>query len=253
MGVKSEVPPGGGGGGTVDRTPPRISDVGLCGATETTADICWKTNEKSTSQVKYWTSPPMFSELDKAYVIRHRVQLSGLTPGTTYYYKTMSRDRAGNLAVSDECSFTTLGKVPEAIFATSNLSITPGEVNIGETVTIGVIVSNTGTAFGSYMVTLKINGVVEVTKEVTLKSGISREVTFTTVRDKAATYSVGINGLTGSFTVKEKEKEEPLPEVPPVTPMPEEKPFDWLLVGGIIVGIIAAAMLVFLLLRKQRD
>ena len=253
LGVKSEVLPGG-GGGAVDRTPPRISDVVLCdGATETTADICWKTNEKSTSQVKYWTSPPMFSELDKAYVIRHRVQLSGLTPGTTYYYKTMSRDRAGNLAVSDEYSFTTLGKVPEAIFVTSNLSITPGEVNIGGTVTIGVIVSNTGTAFGSYMVTLRLNGMVEATKEVTLKAGISREVNFTMVRDKAATYSVGINGLTGSFTVKEKEKEEPLLEVPPVTPMPEEKPFDWLLVGGIIVGIIAAAMLVFLLLRKQRD
>jgi len=99
------------GGG--DTTPPRISNISLCGGvTETTADICWITNERSTSQVEYSASPSMLSPLDKILVTEHHVHLSGLTPGTTYYYRAMSKDRAGNLAVSPEYTFTTLEKPP---------------------------------------------------------------------------------------------------------------------------------------------
>lgn len=107
-------PTGGGGGGGGDRTPPTISNVGLCpeGATETTADICWKTQERSDSQVEYWCNGHKDSELGEEMVIYHHIQLTGLVPGTNYYYKTMSRDRAGNLAVSDEYTFTTLGEAP---------------------------------------------------------------------------------------------------------------------------------------------
>lgn len=114
--IKSEVPyrpPGGGGGGAPDTKPPRIYDVSLCSISETTADICWKTKEKSTSQVEYWTSPTELSPLDEEYVIDHRVELTDLTPGTIYYYKAMSEDRAGNLEISEEDSFTTLGEAPK--------------------------------------------------------------------------------------------------------------------------------------------
>lgn len=108
------LPSGGGGGGFGDTNPPRIYDGLVSGITETTADIAWTTNEKSTSQVEYWASPSKFSPLDETYVINHLVQLTDLIPGTNYSYKTMSEDRAGNLAVSDECSFTTLeGKTVE--------------------------------------------------------------------------------------------------------------------------------------------
>jgi len=112
--IKLEVaptpPPPAGGVIPPDTTPPTITGVWLCGigATETTANICWTTNELSTSQVEYWTSPSMLSPLDETYVTEHHVELTDLTPGTTYYYKTMSRDKAGNLAVSDEYTFTTL-------------------------------------------------------------------------------------------------------------------------------------------------
>jgi hypothetical protein len=105
---------GGGGGGGGDTTPPTISDVLLCaaGVMETTADICWKTDERSTSQVEYWASPSILSPLDETLVTEHHVQLSSLTPGTTYHYRTRSKDAAGNLAVSDVYTFTTLGKPP---------------------------------------------------------------------------------------------------------------------------------------------
>ena len=108
---------GGGGGAAPDTVAPSISNVGGCldGVAETTADICWTTNELSTSQVEYWASPAMLSTLDETLVTSHHVNLAGLTPATTYHYKTMSKDAAGNLAVSPEYTFTTLGEalVPE--------------------------------------------------------------------------------------------------------------------------------------------
>lgn len=116
--LEEESGGGGGGGGGRDRMAPIISDIGLCleGITETTADICWKTHEKSDSQVEYWASLSMFSELDEEMVINHHVRLTGLIPGTTYYYKTMSRDAADNLRVSGECTFTTeTGVLPEVL------------------------------------------------------------------------------------------------------------------------------------------
>ena len=250
LSITIAVPVAGGGAGPPDTTPPVISGISHCyeGVTETTADICWMTDEGSTSQVEYWASPSILSPLDESYVIEHHVRLTGLTPGTIYYYKTMSRDRAGNLAVSDVFTFTTLGKPPAAAFTSSDLSISPGEVDIGEIVTISVLVTNTGNLAGSYEVTLKIDDIVIASEEVTLAGGASQEVTFTTSKDIAGSYSVDINGLTGSFTVREKPAPPapPPPEVPPVKP-----PIKWPLIGGIIGLVIAVGLLVFFLVRRR--
>ena len=112
----------------------------------------------------------------------------------------MSKDRAGNLAVSDEYTLTTLGT--PAAFTTGVLTISPTEVGIGESLTISVSVANTGDATGTHEVTLEIDEAVVATKEVTLASGASQKVTFTTSQDVAKTYSVSVNGLAGSFVVK---------------------------------------------------
>ena len=199
--------------------------------------------------MEYWTSPSMLSPLDKRYVIEHHVQLTDLTPGTTYHYKTMSEDAAGNLAVSDKYSFTTLGKPPAAAFTSCCLKISPSEVNIGEEVTISVRVNNTGNVAGSYKVTLKINGVVEATEEVTLNPGESKKVTFVTAKDVAGSYSVVVDEVSGSFTVKEK------PAIPP--PPPEEvpsvvkPPINWPLIGGVIAGVVIVGLLIFFLVRRR--
>jgi hypothetical protein len=212
--------PGAGAPGVGDTTPPTISDILLSIITKTSADISWKTNETSDSQVEYWSSPSKLSPLDTAMVINHLVHLTDLTPGTTYHYKTMSRDAAANLAVSGEYTFTTLPGA--AAFAASKVSISPSEVYIEETVTISVLITNTGDGAGSYGVSLKIDGKVEATKDITLNPGASGEVTFTTTKDVAGTYSVDVNGLTGSFIVKEKVV--PLAPAPPPTPAPAPAP-----------------------------
>jgi len=259
--LRPAPPPGGGGPAPPDTTPPRISNVLLCpeGVTETTADICWTTHEKSTSQVEYWTSPSMLSPLDETLVINHHVELTGLTPGTKYYSKTMSMDRRGNLAVSDEYTFTTLGKPPAAAFTSSDLSISPTEVDTGEEVTISVLVNNTGNASGSYEVTLKIDHLVVASEEVTLAAGASEEITFTAAKDVAGSYSVAVNGLTGSFTVRPARippappPVAPAPPAPPLAPPPTPPPgVNWAIFGPIIGVLVFLAIFLPIRLRKRR-
>jgi len=157
-----------------------------------------------------------------------------------------------DIAVTGENTVTVTGVAPEQIelessgslakaaFATSNLSISPSEVDIGETVTISVLVRNTGDASGSYQVTLKIDGKVEATREVTLDAG-------------AATYSVDINGLTGSFNVREKPTLAPSPpqEVLPEVVPPPVKPINWPVVGGVIAGVVIVGLLIFFLAGRR--
>jgi hypothetical protein len=246
-------PPGGGGGGFGggDTEPPRISDILASAITETSADIAWEANERSDSQVEYWSSPSKFSPLDTEMVIHHLVHLTGLTPGTTYHYKTMSRDRAGNLAVSPEYTFTTLGKppapaAPPAAFECSLLTISPTEVDIDETVSVTILVANTGGQSGSYQVVLRINGVVAADREVALDAGASEQVSFSIAWDTAGIYLVDVNGLTGAFVVKEKA----VSPVTPVEPTPA-KPINWWLIGGIIAAVVVMGLLIFFLARRK--
>jgi len=108
--------------------------------------------------------------------------------------------------VSHFTTFAALAPIPEveeepAVFSLSNLTIQPAEVQPEEAVTISVYVANTGGSEGSYTVLLNINGAVETSKEVMVNAGFSKEVTFTTTRDMLGTYTVTVDGLSGSFTV----------------------------------------------------
>lgn len=135
-----------------------------------------------------------------------------------------------------------------AAFTISNLSVTPATVDINGNVTISVQVSNSGDSSGTYEVKLKIDNVVTTSKSVTVAAKSSQIVTFTTTKDKAGTYTVGIEGLTSFFTVK----------VPPTTPTttPPVKPTgtNWALIGGIVGGIvvIAAVLVMVMMIRRKK-
>jgi len=204
---------GGGGGGGVgggpepsdgepDEAPPVIQGVAASVPTTDSVEIRWTTTEPSTSQVEYWASPSQFSPLDETLVTEHVVRLTNLTPDTNYHYRTLSQDEAGNLSTSPEYSFTTPGN--PATLAVRWLSISPAEADIGEEVTISVLVTNTGDVTGSYDVTLSINGAVEATEQVVdLASGASQEVAFAVTKETAGVYTVSVNGTTGSLVVGE--------------------------------------------------
>lgn len=142
-------------------------------------------------------------------------------------------------------TFATIAPVPTqvpAAFIPSSLSISPLEANIGETVSIRFSVTNMGEQEGSYIVTLKINEVIEETKEITLAGG-SETVTFTTAKHEAGTYSVDVNGLHGSFVVNE------VPQFP--TPGPPIV-VKWTILGPILAVVIFSIIFLPIRLRRRR-
>lgn len=106
---------------------------------------------------------------------------------------------AAGLACGYACSRQ---EAATAEFELSNLAISPTEVEIGQAVTVTVDVENVGEAAGTKTLTLKIDGVEVETRDVTVGGGKTETVSFTLVRDIEGTYSIEIDGLSGSVTVK---------------------------------------------------
>ena len=130
-----------------------------------------------------------------------------------------------------------------AAFSVSYLSVSPRlEVEPGETVTIAVLVANTGGESGSYTVVLKIDGVKEAEETVTIAAGESQDVSFSVTREEADSYAVTVNGLSGSFTVV----------APPEEEVPTKPGINWPLIGGIIGGVIVVGLGVFFFVRRRR-
>jgi len=90
-----------------------------------------------------------------------------------------------------------------AIFQITDLVVEPSIVLGSETVSISVEVSNTGSESGSYNVTLRIDGETVEECEVDFGPDVSDSVVFTVEEMEAGSYSVDVNGLTGSFEVRE--------------------------------------------------
>jgi hypothetical protein len=200
--IDKDSPPsggGGGGGGGPDTSPPRFTNISTANITMTAADIYWTTHEKSSSQVEYWASPHQLSPLDETMIRSHVVQLTSLMPAATYHYRVISRDAAGNLAVSDEYQFVTLGKPAEMVVHA--LNINPGEIHVGEEVEVSVAITNNGDGAGSYQAALKIDESVVETREISLDGGTTQEITFRVTMTTAGVRSIDVNGLTGDIVV----------------------------------------------------
>jgi hypothetical protein len=171
-----------------------------------------------------------------------------------------------------------------AAFTASALTISPTEVNVGESVSISVNIANTSNFAGSYDATLKINNIVVETKQVTLAGHASQTVLFTTNRNAAGSYAVSIGTLSGTFTVKSVPKPTPTPTptpapvpkptptptptstpapVPTPTPTPTPAPAstpvqtpaatNWGLIGGLLAAaIVIIGLLVYFIWWRRR-
>jgi hypothetical protein len=113
-----------------------------------------------------------------------------------------------------------------ANFSVSGLTITPKEVTAGSSVTIEVLVTNSGELSGTYDVIFKIDDKVESTETVTLDSGTSQKVTYILKKYTAKIYLVNVNGQSGTFVVKAPP---PAPVVKP--PPPSLSPLDAFMKG----------------------
>lgn len=104
-----------------DTTKPVIIGVPDVQPSDTSVTIEWKTDEKSTSLVKYGTdtSYPFPSTEDDHKSTSHSVYITGLTPETNYHYQVISSDEAGNTLTSGDYIFKTASSTNAAPYAGS--------------------------------------------------------------------------------------------------------------------------------------
>lgn len=90
-----------------------ISNIQAAQISRTSATITWTTNNPSTSTVNYsqdsnLTASKTLTITDIAMLTNHSMTLTGLNPGTQYYYYVTSKNSVGTTATSAHFSFQTL-------------------------------------------------------------------------------------------------------------------------------------------------
>jgi hypothetical protein len=111
-------------GGLPDTTPPDITGISALNIGSNSALISWQTDEPADSRVDYGlTTSYGSSSSDLSLRTSHSIQLSGLTPDTTYHYKVTSTDSSGNGRGSGDFSFTTASQSSQ----TDLILIAPGD------------------------------------------------------------------------------------------------------------------------------
>ena len=86
------------------------------------------------------------------------------------------------------------------VFEVSNLTVDPAEVVLGNSVSVSVDVENIGHTQGTYTVTLEVDAVAKMTKEITLDANTLETVSFV-VTEGLGTHSVTADGLATEFEV----------------------------------------------------
>ena len=187
--------------------PPKIltiSGVNPTGINKTGVNIEWMTNLPATGQVQYWidgSSDKQLSALSAVLVTQHSVLLFGLLPASVYHFMVTSTIDASTAATSSESTFKTLGSA--ATFSVADLTVSPGEVTIGQASSVTVVVNNTGDLPGDYALALILDGNTYASKVVAVPAGGSQTVTFPVAIDQAGTHNLSAGAKSVSLEVIE--------------------------------------------------
>jgi len=168
-------------------------------------------------------------------------------------------------------NFAVMALTRPAEFTVSNLTISPAQADIAQSVTVSADIANSGDLAGSYEVILKVNNEVESTKKLKIAGRTTEKVTFTVIKGAVGSYTVDINGQKGTFTVKsmaapvtipptQPSITVPAPPAPAPTPAPAPPapaptpvpPTNWPLIGGIIAGVVIVGLLIYFLVFRRR-
>jgi hypothetical protein len=89
--------------------PLEISNVTISAITQTGATISWDVNPAATGQIEYGVSNAYgtLSTLEPSFLYSHSQVISGLFPGTPYYFIITGTDALNNTIISAEYTFTT--------------------------------------------------------------------------------------------------------------------------------------------------
>jgi chitodextrinase len=98
-----------------DLTPPVITNIQTPNLTPTSVTVTFTTNETATGWVSYTAAPacPCTDLFGAGPTTAHTINLTGLTPQTTYQFQVKASDAAGNLRVGPNLSFQTPALPPD--------------------------------------------------------------------------------------------------------------------------------------------
>jgi len=105
-------------------------------------------------------------------------------------------------SVSHFSQYTILSAPRPAEFTLSELSISPVMVSRGDTVSISVVVTNTGDVSGNYTCSLMINNVIKDSKQVTINANEKTTLHFNITAGDDGIYNISIGSLEGTFNVQ---------------------------------------------------
>jgi len=165
-----------------------ITNVLVGSATTSSCQVDWTTNVLADSAVDYGTSTSYGSTtpVDPAMVMSHQVVLSGLAPGTVYYYQVRSTDSTSNNARSSGHSFKTSGGSPAITMQPTSQTVTAGQ-------TASFSAAATGTAPLSFQ--WNRNGTA-----ISGATSSSYTTPATTSSDNGAQFTVKVSNTAGSVT-----------------------------------------------------
>jgi hypothetical protein len=209
---------------------------------------------------QYGTTPGVYTSETTAQAMATKgsffFNLTGLNPGTIYYFRAKVVGDLNLTSYGAEKSFTTLTPpappppkprasatpprpLNPAQLSTQYLSVNPQQASANQPVTIITNVVNTGDEGGNYNLALKINGQVEQSRMVSVGPQGTQPVKFTITKAQPGTYTVDIGGQKGSFTINGAGGT-------------NGKPVNGGLIAILIVGILVLATVVALLTTRRR-
>ncbi|MBI3804681.1 MAG: fibronectin type III domain-containing protein [Nitrospirae bacterium] len=119
-----------------DTTVPVLSGITVGSLSNSAATISWTTNEAADSQVQFGTTAAYGASTarDGALTTGHSQNLTGLSASTTYHFRVLSSDAAGNLSTSGDNTFTTAAlpdTTPPVLsgIAAGNLTATSAQIS----------------------------------------------------------------------------------------------------------------------------
>jgi len=161
------------------------------------------------SDILYWQTDVLdtWLKVEGLYTVPYYTQTSGGNPmliapdaplGTWLYrfYKDADTELMNG-------TFTVNPLIPPLPPILENLTITPPEIELGESVTISLDIKNNDSQAITYIVTMQI-GEITLTINVELEPYESKTVSHTITPDAVGEYNVTVDGLMGSFTVTER-------------------------------------------------
>ena len=150
-------------------------------------------------------------KLDDVLQGKEKVSLAGgasqnitfrITPVSAGTYSVSIDGQSTTLIVGSPSTPPSIPSSP-AKFQVTSIDIAPIVVSLGEKIAVTANVGNIGGTRGSYSLTLKVNGAIQETRDLTVGPGSTQTTVFNVVKDVPGLYTVEIEGLTEIVRVKE--------------------------------------------------